>query len=511
MNFKVGLQRIFKFSPIALALLTAVIGLIPLAQVDFFGLIAGVIIFISENISQPSFSNQALLQATLETLSIAFVGTSIGFGSALLYSRLPSWNEYWFLKSVGNISTISIRAIPDLVFALVLVQIFGIGPVAGSLAIAMGTFGVSAKLIRESQASEAYNFEKQIRLLGVRPIAALVTASASASQDLIPQFLFRLEANLRIATIIGVAGGGGLGELLRAAFGTFDYGNGITVIAITAALILLAEFTTLLIKRLLTERSKIVMRPETTLSLWLTPFTLSICLLVYWQSSSQTFRINQLYLIISEMLRVDFISFGRQIFEGLLQSIQMTLSASIIAFILGSLLAILSSAYLGPTKLVSAMLRVFLAAGRGIPTIVIAIVLVTQIGLGYLPALVAIVIGLCFFVARVVADAIDANPKKTIESFQNAGVTKLQIAFMLLFGLMKLQVRRIIFFILDFAFRYTVILGLVGAGGLGSVISGAIRVQDFGTLSACLLVVVAAIGALEFLSRTYLVKTGKYQ
>jgi ABC-type phosphate/phosphonate transport system permease subunit len=58
---------------------------------------------------------------------------------------------------------------------------------------------------------------------------------------------------------------------------------------------------------------------------------------------------------------------------------------------------------------------------------------------------------------------------------------------------------RIWFFNLDFLFRYTVILGILGAGGLGQVILSAVRVQDMQTVSAATLMIVTVVGVIEII------------
>lgn len=482
---------------IGMAVLFGLFGALPILMVDWPSLANGIFGFFLENFPTKSYSAEALLSATLETLLLAVVGTTLGFWGALLFSRSAVFQQNLILASVGRILSQIFRATPDLVIALLLLQVFGIGPIAGSLAIALGTFGVSTKLLNDAKESQTYASERELIRLGASPTVALLSSLVSVSRDLAPQFLLRLEANLRIATIIGVVGGGGLGELLRASFGTFDYQKGLVVIFIIAALIVSFEFSTLFWRsRLASEK----FRPDVSTTLagfWLVPILVSLVSIFYWQVQSGIFRPLQLGEMFIELVQVDFFSFGSSIASGTLQSLQMAFAASVIAIPLAFALGALSSGQVLNMRWLTTSLRLALALGRSVPTVVLAFVLVTQLGLGYQSGLIAMVIGLTLFFSRLVGDAVDSVPRHVTQSMRDLGLNKLQIASTLIFGALAQRSRSIVFFALDFAVRYTVILGLVGAGGLGSVISDAIRVQDFQTLSACLVLLVLMIWSIE--------------
>lgn len=482
---------------VILIVIFALFGCLPLLGVNFIRLFEGIADFIFENSGVLAYDSRTLALAAFETLVMAFVGTSLGFAAAVMFSRFQATRYLWFFTSLKSLTTISLRAIPDLVFALLLVQIFGLGPLSGALAIALGTLGTSARLLEDSRTAPAYAFERQLLQMGTNPLTSLFISWPAAARDLLPQYLFRLEANIRIATIIGVVGGGGLGELLRASFGIFNYGGGLQVVAVISLLILITEALTLATRRLLFSLQQSGSNSIILLVFWSLATWASIGIVFVWIAQGPAFRAGKFWSIFLEMIQIDFFTFGSAITLGALQSVQMGLAAGLLAFLLGTVVATLSSLQILQSIFWSSLIRGLLAVGRSLPTIVLAIVLVTQLGLGYLTGLLAMVIGLTFFSARLVGDAVEALSFRQVNAIRHLGVNRLQLASALAFSALRPQLIKIAFYCFDFGIRYSVILGLVGAGGLGTVISGAIRVQDFRTLSACLILLVGILLSME--------------
>ena len=166
------------------------------------------------------------LRLILETILMGFVGTALGGIIALLLCFAGSRNlapnkwSYFVARRLFEF----FRTVPELVFALIFVYAFGLGPFAGVLAIAVHTIGSLGKLFAEVNENV-----DQRPIDGVRAAGgtwAMIMRLAVVPQTL-PNYasylLMRFEINVRGAAVLGVVGAGGIGEDLYVAIRQFEY------------------------------------------------------------------------------------------------------------------------------------------------------------------------------------------------------------------------------------------------------------------------------------------------
>jgi phosphonate transport system permease protein len=175
----------------------------------------------------------AMSYLTLQTLAISYIGTLIGvaFGSVLalpstaslvflnadatgrhgIGERVLRWLVFWLARLLLNL----MRAIPELVWVLVCILAIGIGPFAGAIAIGLHTGGVLGKLYAEVMEEVPRAPVEALYALGASPLQVLLRAVwPQAKAMLLNYTLLRWEANLRVSTILGLVGGGGLGQAI---------------------------------------------------------------------------------------------------------------------------------------------------------------------------------------------------------------------------------------------------------------------------------------------------------
>ena len=162
----------------------------------------------------PGASLPAYLSALGETLSIALLGTTIAAVLALPVSLLAARNVIpsgWLRFPVRRFFD-SIRGVDTLIWALVWINVVGLGPFAGVLAIALSDFGAFGKLF--SEAIEAAD-RKQVEGIRASGGNALHEIRFGLMPQVLPviagQVLYFIESNTRSATIIGIVGAGGIG------------------------------------------------------------------------------------------------------------------------------------------------------------------------------------------------------------------------------------------------------------------------------------------------------------
>jgi len=162
----------------------------------------------------PGTSLPLYLKALGETLSIALLGTTIAAALALPVSLLAARNivPSNLLRFPVRRFLDSIRGVDTLIWALVWINVVGLGPFAGVLAIALSDFGAFGKLF--SEAIEAAD-KKQVEGIRAAGGSALHEVRFGLMPQVLPviagQVLYFIESNTRSATIIGIVGAGGIG------------------------------------------------------------------------------------------------------------------------------------------------------------------------------------------------------------------------------------------------------------------------------------------------------------
>jgi phosphonate transport system permease protein len=162
----------------------------------------------------PGSSLPLYLKALGETLSIALLGTSTAAVFALPVSLLAARNIIPSILVRFPVRRFldSIRGVDTLIWALVWINVVGLGPFAGVLAIAVSDFGAFGKLF--SEAIEAAD-RKQVEGIRAAGGNALHEIRFGLMPQVLPviagQVLYFIESNTRSATIIGIVGAGGIG------------------------------------------------------------------------------------------------------------------------------------------------------------------------------------------------------------------------------------------------------------------------------------------------------------
>ncbi|ESQ15342.1 MAG TPA: phosphonate ABC transporter, permease protein PhnE [Chromatiaceae bacterium] len=201
----------------------------------------------SEYLVEPIGYLTKVLWKMWETVEMGFWGTLISVMIALPLGILSSRN-YTPHKLVYTIARVWLsfhRAMPELILALFLVLMYGFGPIAGVLALAIHTSGVLGKF-----------FADEIENAPPGPQTALAASGANSMKVLrfavfphvLPAWIayiqYIFERNIRTATVLGIVGAGGIGMELKGRWDLFDYGHVSTILlAIFATVVVLEMFS----------------------------------------------------------------------------------------------------------------------------------------------------------------------------------------------------------------------------------------------------------------------------
>lgn len=168
----------------------------------------------------PSFGNYdtgAMLSAMRDTVAIALAATVLTLLPSVLLGSLAAANvaPNGTVRGIARFLLVGIRGIPELILAIVLVVITGLGPQAGVIALAIGGIGLLGKLVADSFEEVDSGPERALRAVGATRVQTYAAATVpQGMQALIGHSFYMLDTNIRAATILGIVGGGGVGYYL---------------------------------------------------------------------------------------------------------------------------------------------------------------------------------------------------------------------------------------------------------------------------------------------------------
>jgi phosphonate transport system permease protein len=190
-----------------------------------------------------------------ETIYLAFIGTALSLIIALPLSFLGARNlmsANSFLKAIYGIvrGLFSVlRSVEVLIIAVIAVAAVGIGPFAGVLALAIHGIGALGKLYSEAIESIEHGPIEAIRSTGASDLQVIVYAVVP---QVVPQFiaftLYRWDINVRMATVIGLVGGGGIGYQLIQYMNLLQWRQAATAIWLIAGVVMLMDYASAVIR-----------------------------------------------------------------------------------------------------------------------------------------------------------------------------------------------------------------------------------------------------------------------
>ncbi len=217
--------------------------------------------FVPPDLSAPFL--RKVLAGTLETLAMSVLGTLLAACAGLLLAvpasaRPAPGQAAGMLVQRALRSTVRwlfnvLRAVPELVWAALLLVSAGLGPMAGTLALALHTSGVLGRLFAEALENAPPGPAQALHAQGVGGLRVLCYATLpQVLPQLMSYSLYRWENNIRAAAVLGVVGAGGLGQLLAFHMGLFHMAKTATVLLAMLALVALVDGVSYAARRLMT-------------------------------------------------------------------------------------------------------------------------------------------------------------------------------------------------------------------------------------------------------------------
>ena len=186
----------------------------------------------------------------------------------------------------------------------------------------------------------------------------------------------------------------------------------------------------------------------------------------------------------SEMVPPNFSRWQSWI-KPLLDTLAMSIAGTALAVLFSLPLALMAAPNTSPNALVYRVTRVFLAAFRSVPEIILGILFVAVVGFGALPGVLALALHSTGMVAKFYAEAIEHVDPKPLEAASAAGASRLQVITHAVLPQVLPQLADITIYRWEYHFRASAVLGIVGAGGIGFELMAALRLIKYDEVSAC--------------------------
>ena len=192
-----------------------------------------------------------VIEGAWETLAMSALGSLLaaaaGLAMALPASRLRLG------RGLARLLLNALRSVPELVWAAMLLISAGLGPFAGTLALAIHTSGVLGRLFAEALENAPPGPAAALRAQGTGTVRVFLYATLpQVLPQLLSYTLYRWENNIRAAAVLGVVGAGGLGQLLSFHMGLFQMDKTATVLMAMLMLVAIVDGASFALRRGLT-------------------------------------------------------------------------------------------------------------------------------------------------------------------------------------------------------------------------------------------------------------------
>ena len=498
----------------------------------------------------PSEDFTVITKAALDTFFIAFAGTALGLvlgiPLGLLSARniMPFAPVRAFARAIGGFS----RATPALVFALCFVRLYGIGVLAGLLAIGIHSIGMIGKLITDAAEEIDPGPREGVIATGAGSLQDLYTGIWSQMvPTVISISLYRLELDFRSAPILGWVGAGGIGLILRGYAGSLRYQELLGITILIVVLVVILEILSATTRHALLGKTETDLpgKPGRMTQLFLGGTTRPGKKIADWminksankeasESESQISRsltppwtrerikVNSIGLIFFVLLIIsvlvpdiatsrivdgsqklpsfiarltpnDWSWFTDRLFSDMIDTIAIGFAATGIALLFAIPFSFLAASNTAPGRFVYLISRLFMLLVRCVPELVVAVIFVAAIGPGPKTGTLALAIGMFGFITKLFADSIEEARQGIRDGVNSTGANRLQESVTGVLPQVAPSMVSHSLYLLDVAIRSSTILGIVGGGGIGFLLMSAAKRLYFETLGGiifCIFVVV---------------------
>lgn len=440
-----------------------------------------------------------------QTLMIAFVATTTGAAIALFGGLAASRNlvRSRLLRFVAVRLLEFARTVPDLVFALIFVVAFGLGPLPGVLAIALHTAGSLGKQFAEVNETIDMHPVDGVRAAGGTWWAQVRFAVLpSVLPDLLSYVLLRFEINVRGATVIGFVGAGGIGQELLTAIRTFQYSDVSAMLLMLLACVVVIDAVSSRLRAGLVAQGA-PGHPAVRPALLAAGAAIFVTGLVLLDVSPVRIwhGLGQLGTIVGLMLPPGSGGHLATYVDALGQTLAIALLGTVVAAVLALPFGFLAARTVVANRIVHALARRSLDTVRTVDVLIWALIWVGVVGLGPFAGALAIACADFGALAKLMSETIEGTSPTAADGVRASGGSRLQVLrFGVLPQVLPVFASQVLYFF-ESNTRSATVIGIVGAGGIGAYLVEQIRVLEWDQVAFLILMVLATVAVIDQGSR----------
>ncbi len=457
-----------------------------------------------------------IFKPMMQTIQMAVIGTTFGALLAIPVAFLAAGNvtkALWLYYPARFILNL-IRTIPELLFAAIFVAIFGLGPLAGVLAIVFFSFGLIAKLTYES-----------IEAIDPGPLEAMTAVGANKIQwiqfGVVPQvlaqflayLLYTFEVNVRAAAVLGLVGAGGIGLLLDRSLNQLRYDRASLIILVTLIVVLVIDYISTRIREYLlygkSTSAATASKPSGfRIRFWLV--AVIIFALYAWSFTGIQFegiketagQISR--AIVRGLFHPDwayvYIPEGEDLLRGLLDTLAISILGTFISAILAVPFAFWAANNMSKFKSVTGSGKFILSCIRTFPEIVMAIIFIKAVGPGAYAGVLALGLHSIGMLAKLYSEAIENMDLGPTEALTACGANRLQVLWFAVIPQVLPEFFSFSLYRFEINIRSASILGIVGAGGIGTPLLFALEARAWPRVGIILLGIIVMVTLIDLIS-----------
>lgn len=474
------------------------------------------------------FYFQKIIPAILDTFEITLIasvlGTFISIPVSILISKKSPFNK----KITALISTILafLRTIPTLIWAAFLVSMFSVGKFSGIIATLIIACLIGTRLLVEHIDNISENKIYSIKSTGANSFQILLYCIIPEIEDnIISVFFILLESCLRSAAVLGLVGAGGIGQVLWTNLNMFKYDNVATIILVLFLSIYCMDIVSLKVRKKLNSNilkenknqdRKLQEKNFQNKKIRKKVFHLFIFIFVIYLSVKPLAITRERFLvgltqgkyILVNLFKPDF-SYSYKLIEGLSESLGIAIFATIFGAILSFIMVRFTAINLNHSKIISYGLKALANVFRTFPPMITAIIFFRGVGPGPLAGALSLSLYTAGVMTKIYSESVENINENILNSLRSTGATNSQIYIRGVFPESISTFFSLLLYRMESNIRNSTILGLIGAGGIGTSLSMNIQWRNWNKVGLLLLGSSLMIILFDIISRQIRNKLGK--
>lgn len=449
--------------------------------------------FIAEDFLPPALPKAdripGIFSGILVTLALALSATTAAAVAAFFVSLFGSEKISPFpgaARFVRGAATF-LRNIPALVWAFILFSSLGIGTGVGFIALFITSFAFMVRAFVETMEDVSQDCVESLLTVGAgfwqRVFQAILPSCISG---FLSWFLYCMEVNIRASTIVGMVGGGGVGLTLFSYIKGFYYDIALSIILLIAAMIILVDRITGRLRKELASENPNLFIPRFMAGTAVLAILSLIYLNIDWMKIFS--RIPGIGMVFYELAHLDLSNMDL-ILSSMAETISIAVLSLLYSVLLGILFGMLAARNIFKIPALSFIVQSFFTFLRAVPTPVWVLLMLVCLGMGPEAGVAGLCVHTTAFFTKSFAQSFEAIPEEIIEALEVTGAGRVRIFIHAVLPAALSQIVAWCGMRLEVNFSECAILGMVGAGGIGYVISNNLQGYHYGTAGTAILLV----------------------